>query len=299
MSQSKIDYMTGVRESHDKAKSLLENPTEQNIKYVALELRMCIEGVVYNDVQSYPEGSLPSEALTKWQPNKLVSHMLSIDLNYMDNAALILAPQGELIDVDGKLNKEAMTASNTKFPEGWGKFRQANFKKKITHKMYHALGNILHVPTIKQMQNGVRLEKRIKTCQEVLESVEERLNATLGNVALWQSLSHECVDCGSKNIFPFLQTISGNERIFQCLNTDCSAEYLAKQIEEGSYEIKPYGRITQCFACKKGYVVWRSDFIPDKTVNCTHCNEPHLVGVGTVSERAIKQRAEENKSNKQ
>ena len=56
MSQSKIDYMTGVRESHDKAKSLLENPTEQNIKYVALELRMCIEGVVYNDVQSYPEG---------------------------------------------------------------------------------------------------------------------------------------------------------------------------------------------------------------------------------------------------
>jgi len=292
----KIDYHPEVRSSLANAKELLSSDPE-SLKFIALELRRCIEGIVYNDIQSYPKDCLPAGVFTSWQPDRVVNYILSVDPNYLDNGVLILAPQGHIIDTEGELQLDKLKDLGSGMPEEWRKFTQSNLDRKITKKMYHGLGSILHVPTIKQHQNGIKKEKQLTLCKSVAAAVEERMSANLGPVALWGNLSHECISCGIPNVFHVLKTVVPTEQVFSCIGQGCKAQYAAVETEPDTFDIRPWGQSSECGSCGEWYIIWESEIRLANKVKCKSCEEEHTVGFMAVPTKNIKPKGDGENEN--
>ena len=290
----KIDYLTEVRLSLARAKALLEEEKRENLKYIALELRMCIEGIVYNDIQSYPKDCLPEEVFNSWQPDRVVTYIASVDPNYFDNGVLILAPKGHIIDTNGELRVDQLKDLGEGMPEEFRKFTQVNLKRKITKKMYHGLGSVLHVPTLKQHKSGVKHEKHRMLCENVASAVEERISANLGVFALWGNLSHKCIDCGMSNVFHVLKTIDPTEQLFDCVGSGCKAQYAAVASGKDTVDVRPWGQTYNCGVCGEWSVVWERELRLANKVECKTCGEEHVVGIGVVPSKNIKPKTDES-----
>lgn len=280
---NRIDYLSDVQMSLKRAKELLSDNNDQDLKYVALELRMCIEGIVYEDLQSYPKDCLPEKALTTWQPDRVVKYILSVDPNYLNNGVLILAPKGQIIDPDGEVQLEKMRDLGAGLPEEWRKFTQTNLNRKITKKMYHSLGSALHVPTLRQKEAGVSLEKQRATCEEIVLAIEARLAANLGAFTLWANLAHECVQCSISNVFHVLKSIEPTEQLFDCCGEGCNAQYAAVEVSKDTYDVRPWGQTYKCDTCDEFFIIWERELRLANRVRCSSCGELHVIGFGAVS----------------
>src|SRR5438105_14644122 len=82
-------------QAYEAARDLLAQEREELFRYIALELRRCIEAVVYEKLEAYR--TWISEKLARtWQPPQAFKALLEIDPGGQDDAVIAVAPQERL-----------------------------------------------------------------------------------------------------------------------------------------------------------------------------------------------------------
>jgi hypothetical protein len=77
---ARVDFRQVGSDCLQKAKELLKSDENENLVYAALELRMSMEAVIYNQAGLY-KSELPENVMEIWQPKKLLEVLLEIDPN--------------------------------------------------------------------------------------------------------------------------------------------------------------------------------------------------------------------------
>ncbi|MES0174441.1 hypothetical protein [Mesorhizobium sp. M0006] len=232
------DYRNQAREYLASAKAELASSDNRRLKYAALDLRFAVEALTFDRATAYKSEMPPAEFET-WQPRKLMALLLEIDPSADKDSTIAVGIEetyGVLAPVMQSLGTESV------------------FNLALLKKHYDALGNYLHVPTLRQMQNAPpSLDKLRERCLEIAGYVEKVLaspvlNATFGNFA-----TIECQNCGAT---------------------------LRKRIPHGVHDVR-----AQCFVCPATYtitdagdgqVAWQLDMVD---VSCADKNCDQVIHI--------------------
>ncbi|WP_156635508.1 hypothetical protein [Methylobacterium sp. Leaf123] len=176
MSKPKSDLKLRERakEHLEQAKSLLASPTETNICYAALELRLCIECLAYRLLELYkPQSSF--EAISKWQPDKMLKELVAVAGGVTSDLVIkIDFPGAETVEATEKRPDVKWVRSN-----------------------WQALGSFLHTPTIHQMSKGRKKDSADAEArlQAIIEELDRIFSSEIFDIVLEFGTAWPC-SCG-------------------------------------------------------------------------------------------------------
>lgn len=223
----KYDFRSGAQQALQRARAELEAGADERLRYVALELRMCIEAITYDRAQTYID-ELPPDEYKTWQPKKLLEVLVAIEP---------LAASG------GRWGLCQQSAPEE--PEHpWVDLGEDRvFGIRDIQQSYHKLGNFLHFPTLKQVQAGGVDVKTIRDhCQGVATALEHVLASPLRNVNFKSLITFDCEQCQSK----VRKRAQPNEEKLEASCFSCKAEYVLSRTAEWKYMV---GRKTRTVHC--------------------------------------------------
>jgi hypothetical protein len=94
LTNSYANPSTEKREAYDAATALLAKGDEGSLRYAALELRRCIEAIVYEKLKVYGQ-LLPEASVHQWQPPQAFDALIEIEPNAQETLTFAVAPQTE------------------------------------------------------------------------------------------------------------------------------------------------------------------------------------------------------------
>ncbi|MHA1528450.1 MAG: hypothetical protein ACTSVG_05490 [Alphaproteobacteria bacterium] len=147
-------YREAARQCLTRAKLLLMEDSPETVRYAAVELRMAIEGLIYDKADKYREDIPPSKYQT-WQPKKLLELLLDIDPKAELGGTLSVARASDEED-----REEAYQTLGTERPLSLAEIK--------AH--YDALGSCIHMPTLKQIESRTdsHIEKIRSRCERLI-----------------------------------------------------------------------------------------------------------------------------------
>ena len=141
----------------ERAKTLLSSSCELDLRYAALELRRCIEAIVYEKLWAYRD-RFPPDVARKWQPPQAF------------RALLVMEPDAEQTSV---IRYARETEAGQKSP---GPYRvlgtDYRFSSTWLIKTYNKLGSVLHASWPFSKNTSVN---PVTNCREFLEKVYAEL----------------------------------------------------------------------------------------------------------------------------
>jgi DNA-directed RNA polymerase subunit RPC12/RpoP len=249
------DYFSQTKEHHQKAVNRLATGDEDDLIYACLELRKCIEAYCYNLLSSYLSEA-PFRAVETWQPDKVLKELLAIDSGFENTSAFRM----QVDDGSGKLGEWMSLGEDRRLPISY------------VRSSYQALGNFLHVPTIKQVNSGssVQAEK----IREKAAAISERLAAVLapGRIVsnIGQFCTFNCSQCEAPiaRRMPFLD--AGGE--VECGN--CGQQYDYERTTDSRIKFVARAYSWECANCKTPRQVPQSQAKEGLDVSCPECSHP-------------------------
>lgn len=260
----KLQYLSRAREATDRAKALLATGVDDQLRYAALELRFAMEALTYDRAQAYAK-EIPPEEMATWQPDKVMKVLLEIEPTADRSYTLRI---GEEPYPGGTPTKMHTLGSDTVFS-------LAELRKH-----YHAVGSVLHTPTMQQMEqakpfDAAKLRMRLEAITQALtKSLESPIrNFTFGNFA-----SLPCKRCG-KSIRKRLPT--GRQPIeAKCFS--CGAPYRVSLLDDGAVWWEPLTSQAKCptESCSGKFVFWLDEVKPGAYWSCSECKKPYRLELG-------------------
>src|ERR1035438_5057609 len=101
---SYADPGTEKRHAYEAAATLLAKEDDDSLRYAALELRRCIEAIVYEKLRVYGD-LLPEGSVHQWQPPRAFDALIAIEPDAEATFTFAVAPQaepGKMPEVDRK-----------------------------------------------------------------------------------------------------------------------------------------------------------------------------------------------------
>jgi len=183
------------------------------LRYVALELRRCLEAVVYEKLWAHKDW-IPADVALRWQPPQAFEALLSIEPDSDESATVAVAPR---MTAGVIAPRDSFKALGVGHPP-----RSAWLKK-----TWHKLGSLLHA----QWPFAQRSERPSNRGREYLEEilrepeqfVQSDITFTLANVVRFQ-----CCEYKNTVMVNALALENGNET--RCLR--CNCKFLA--VREGN-----------------------------------------------------------------
>ncbi len=262
-------YRDLARQHLKEAKANLEIDNPVRLRSSALALRMVVEALTYELVNSYKDDLPPDHKV--WQPRRLMEVLLKID-PYADQSISL---------------SYGKTPSPGKRPEQMFSLGTENvITQETIKKHYDALGSYLHVPTIKQLvdDNGHDLEKLRARCHVLLEDLEKILASDVWGVNIRETASIVCSGCNNKILRRFVQ--DQGERKVECFN--CDATYIISKDNPGKVNWEPQKVPVQCpnNDCKNEFDIWEKELKRGTHGVCPYCkNKFHIcLGVALYNE---------------
>lgn len=80
--------------AYEAAVALLQNEGDENARYAALELRRCLEAVVYEKLKIYG-ALLPQASIQGWQPPKAFDALIAIEPRAQETATFAISLQAQ------------------------------------------------------------------------------------------------------------------------------------------------------------------------------------------------------------
>lgn len=197
-----------------RAQALLTEPTPENLRYTALELRFCIEALTYEKLRAF-SNMVPEEVLKTWQPPQAVKALMEFEPSADQTFVLSVGREEEY----GKpAPKMQVVGKHTSLRLGW------------LRKHYNKLGNLLHAPAVgdTQSQSVASLKDYLA---EVIADLKEPLESTITGGSLRAVYNFTCSEC-DKPVVCNAETVR-EKRKAVCLNPQCKAEYFANVNEAG------------------------------------------------------------------
>lgn len=251
-------------EALKRAKFLLEDSSDSNQLYAALELRYCLEYLTYDRAAALKE-DLPASAYQTWQPRKLLKLLLEIDSKVDSEIKLSIGIQS----VAGSMAKE-MHCLGTDRP----------LSLLTLKKHYDALGSFLHAPTLDQMETpkSQRDASLRRHCDTLIEEIERVLESSIWNITFGQVATAPCKRCEA-TVRCRMPSTDEPKKTF-CF--ECNAPYLVTSINETSASFKPRETKTNCqnSDCATTFYIWNDRVAVGSTLSCPVCKTKHEIGYG-------------------
>jgi endogenous inhibitor of DNA gyrase (YacG/DUF329 family) len=254
--------------------------------YAALELRMALEAITYDNAAKYVEELTPKE-LEAWQPPRLLDTLIKLDP--IAAVGLEMQVQGD----DGT----------------WLSFGKSHrIALSDLRKLYNSLGSHLHSPSIKQVLNGKgrnSISMR-DACVKVIEQVKQVLDAPLIDVdfKIFGSFSADCPGCGTaiKRRLNALHQPSKEHKtdsmVVEC--PSCLASFDVLLGGPGAYKWAERRQEITCgyLNCGKPIRIWMRQFKDGADVPCASCGRKSSIRQGLIvtASDALPKRLKRDKS---
>lgn len=258
------NYRNDARQAVEKAKNELASGDDDRVKYAALELRLALESLAYDKMQTYKD-EIPPELYETWQPRKVLSYLAEID----PHAQMEMSISAGIEDAHGQPPPE---------------MKHIGVEKPLTVKNlkdhYDAIGNKLHSPTLKQLREGnisgpASLRER---CENVVTILDRVLSSIVYNVNLGVFSSMECQRCNA-TIRRRMSPESDEPVIAKCYN--CGADYTITDKDDGQVLWSANTREINCPAndCDEKIALWPDEIKPGFSWTCKGCDEKYAIGM--------------------
>jgi hypothetical protein len=168
------------RDAFDAAKALLAKGDEALLRYAALELRRCIEAIVYEKLKSLHD-LLPEASVHTWQVPQAFEALVEIEPNAEEDVTYGIALQS---DPDKPSPGPYMNIGTDKRP-----------KAKRVETVWNRLGGYLHAEWPFSKKKTKKPTKEI--LQPMLEELEPLVN-NFFNASMYETISFECCGCGAQ-----------------------------------------------------------------------------------------------------
>lgn len=267
------DFMADAKACLLQASEHVDSKDDLRLKYAALELRMCIESIVYHRLSKLvAKGKIDNSAYFSWQPPQVIKYFLSLD-------------PYSLTDVEISVAKNS---ANNK-PGKWVKFgTETRLDEKFIKKNYHKLGGYLHQITLSELQKGDTAISSIKLdIENIISRIKSVMSSNLRNVNFIQTAFFNCMEC-KKDII-ILTPINAliNAKVgevtheIECphKNRDisCKASYkvITKRNGKTTYNPIEYRYTCQSINCDGKINFWKSEVKPNAEKKCSICGKPY------------------------
>jgi hypothetical protein len=260
----KSNFRHEARQALERARVELGTGDDARLKCVALELRMAMEALTYDRAQAFA-AELPPTEYDTWQPKKLLQLLLEID---------------PLADKDSMLSfgVEEEYGVPTPVMQPLGSEKVLNLATLKRH--YDALGNHLHMPTIKQIAAGkgpdaIKLRKR---CEEIVDFVTAVLASPVFNTTLGSFAEMPCGACGAT----IRKRIPHGATSVQACCFECPASYTVEAGEGDAVVWKPEQQQVFCAkpGCGTAIFAWRHELEPGNAWTCSECSSRNVICLG-------------------
>lgn len=266
----KQDFRSLARSHLADAKRCMAEEDDRHLYYAALELRKCMEALIYEVSKSYSD-DLPVEDYSTWQPGRLLAMLIEIDPMADKTGELRMAREG---DEEPKVWRSLGTDKRLQLSE--------------IKNNYDALGSYLHILTIHQLWKGKsqKVDRLKSRCEALVERIDEVLSARLWNFNLNNTATLNCGNCGEP-IKRRLGRLKGpstpgdaDSIVVNCFH--CPASYKLSLADEGGVfweeELEDVGCPHE--GCENTMGVWKRDVRGGVKVKCRGCGKVSMFGLG-------------------
>ncbi|WP_395004044.1 hypothetical protein [Cypionkella sp.] len=232
----KIHFRQQAKRHRDVARAYLELGDDDLLYASALRLRMAIECLAYELLQSFGD-EVSQNVMETWQPNKLIKELKHIDASVDQDVSIRIGIE----KTPGQAAEEMKDlGTDARLSAAW------------ISKQWNTLSGFLHIPTIQQSREGKHFDasKILKKIREILPEIDRVLASRIFATNIKSTITVTC-HCG----FEIKRRESILEKELQVACANCNIILGAKKTEDQWKFFDLYHNYT-CPNCKK-----RNDFL--------------------------------------
>jgi hypothetical protein len=246
------------REHLRRAKQLFATGQPADLLYAALELRLCLEAMTYQKLESF-EKHLPRSFLDRtWQPPQLLKAMAQFDRRADRSFTLAIGVESTPgAPVDPAAMK--FLGEHKAFGLGW------------LRKNYNKLGSLLHLHRKSLLPDESKLRADLEGIADEIE------NAQTGSILgswIGELIHFECQLC-KEQVTASRDFIEAEHRAI-CLNPACEAEYSAGLEGDGA-SIGLRAGAFRCTGCGEEIIVQTRHLASGFKAPCPACKRKHVI----------------------
>jgi DNA-directed RNA polymerase subunit RPC12/RpoP len=247
-----VDYFPKVH--FENARALSESKEDSQLRYCCLELRYCIEAIVYKKLSAFRD--IPNTITETWQPHKAIKMLSKID---------------EFAD---KYCKVEINFCQSNIPpiDGWIALGEQKIPSvQWLTKNYSKLGSFLHLPKPNESES-FNTEKIKKCVIDVLYGVEQYVNTDIWIRASGIELQ-ACLECSEDLIFDRNQLKEGD--VVEC--DSCKFRYRVKSKGGNKLTLSYTVHDVKCGRCGEMLQIDDQKIMKNREFVCGFCGEDHVV----------------------
>lgn len=242
----------------------------KELRYAALELRMAMEALTYDRAQAYAK-EIPPQEMATWQPAKVMQTLLEIEPHADQSYSLSF---GEEPFPGGPPEKMHSLGTETVF----------SLQKIKKH--YNAVGSVLHMPTMQQIEKQphedmTKLQTRLEL---IADELGKSLASPVSNFTVGVFSSIECLRCAK----PIRKRLPPDLEAVDAVCYSCSAPYRLSRVgEKVIWEPVAQDWTCQSDGCSQVFTIWR-DMVKDGAAwECKICKKSYQFRIAIFPDDAI------------
>ncbi|PKH24205.1 hypothetical protein BI292_13655 [Pseudomonas sp. 43NM1] len=231
----------------DRAKVFIAAGDENSLRHACLELRLCVERIVYTKLGQIGD-KLPPSIFRKWQAPQAVKMLLSFEPKADQDLAM------ELKAGDG-------------IPFHIGEYKM--FSSRWLSTNYNRLGNFLHATALVDADKPSKLTPA--NVQIIFDEIERVASSNM-LMSMNTIDTFPCDVCGS-DMYASKSQIEANATV-ECPKQSCGNKHLVRYKDEDNYTIEPSNMdIVACMKC--GSPMALNHLEQNDRKACWNCNQLH------------------------
>ncbi len=189
--------------------------TDDELRYACLELRLAIEALAYDTLQSYSEDvdDAVNLAYREWQPSKVLKALC--DYDPIADRALRIELWEVGSDENPKRERPMFTGVDDRFTAEWAE------------KAHRSMSSFLHQRTISQIRRGKYIDRivMLREAKRVIGRLEAILASPIHGTRSSLRFGYSCPDCGGHISVAMLPLLLMGQAKTSC--SSCGAEWEA------------------------------------------------------------------------
>jgi hypothetical protein len=256
----------GVERYLERAREFIKASDENSLRHACLELRLCIETIVYRKLEKVGD-VLPRDIYKTWQPPKALKLLLSFE------------PRAD----------KAFTVEiclNTENGQPSGEWIRVGDHKSLTVKWlngnYHKLGKYLHATAISEVEGYKHIT--ILDLERIILELERVSSADMvGSVNRVNKFDCEC--CGGP-VYASSEQIE-NSAVVECYSDICWAVYKVSAVNADHYRFDRDPK--SGFECRKcGSMIAIDGVSRQEKIKCWSCQKEYEAYWSSIGVRELK-----------
>lgn len=251
----------GIEDYLARAETYIEAGDENSLRHACLELRFCLESIVYQRLRKIGE-KLPRSVYKTWQPQKALKLLLSFEPRADQDVTLDIC----FNTVDGEPSGDWQRIGNYKM-----------FSVKWLSKAYSKLGNFLHLTSLADDEAPPQINA--SDLQAILDEIKRVSTADI--LLTMNSISIvECSVCNSDMYVSVFQIEEG--AVVDCYKDSCGAKHNIVELDKDRFVANRIGyKSVPCKKCGKDFSIESTKH--GELKDCWSCGQTHVVGWGYAS----------------